>query len=93
MAQRILRALEVRKRLGGIGKSTLRRMVVRGVFPPPVQVTELISGAQGWRESDVDAFIASRPNAVEWCIPRRAPAPAAPVAPAAEPAATEVKGS
>ncbi len=59
--ERLLRLPEV------IGRASLKRSaiydgVARGTFPPPVRVT---SRAVRWRESDIDAWIASRPSARE----------------------------
>jgi predicted DNA-binding transcriptional regulator AlpA len=61
MPDRILRATEVRQLLGGIAYNTLRSMIARGDFPKPVVITSGLQGVHGWRESDIEAFIASRP--------------------------------
>jgi prophage regulatory protein len=58
---RILRDAEVGERTG-LSRTTRWRLVRAGKFPAPVQLTE---HARGTRESDVDAWIASRPPAHE----------------------------
>ena len=55
--ERILRADEVCNRIG-CGKSKLYLMLGTGEFPLGVRVT---SRNVGWRESDVEAWIKSRP--------------------------------
>ena len=44
----------------GLGRSTLYRMMDRGEFPRPVK---LGAKANGWRKSDVQAWIAARSEA------------------------------
>lgn len=56
---RILRRPEVQAR-AGLGRSALYAMIRRGEFPAPVRLT---GSAVGWRESDVAAWIDSRPTA------------------------------
>lgn len=56
--ERILRADEVCQRIG-CGKSKLYLMLGTGEFPAGVQIT---TRNVGWRESDVDAWIKSRPT-------------------------------
>jgi prophage regulatory protein len=57
--ERILRASEVCRR-AGFGKSTLYTMLNAGEFPAGVRVTKR---NVGWRESEVEAWIKSRPAA------------------------------
>lgn len=59
--ERILRRPEVEARIG-LGRSALYAMIQRGDFPAPVRLT---GHAVGWRESEVDAWIASRPTTGE----------------------------
>lgn len=54
---RIMRLPEVMARIGIIGKSTIYRWVKNQEFPTPLA---LGGGSVGWRESDIDAWIASR---------------------------------
>ena len=54
---RIMRRAEVQQRVGVRGKSTIYRWVKNNEFPAPLA---LGGGAVGWRESDIDAWIASR---------------------------------
>jgi prophage regulatory protein len=54
---RIIRLPEVAEKTG-LGKSTVWLFVSRGEFPAPV---ELGVRARGWREEQVDAWIAERP--------------------------------
>jgi predicted DNA-binding transcriptional regulator AlpA len=61
MPNRILFATHVMEALGGISRDTLRRLVLRGDFPKPVWITAGRNGLHGWRESEVDAWIESRP--------------------------------
>ena len=56
--ERILRADEVCNRIG-CGKSKLYLMLGTGEFPQGVRVT---ARNVGWRESDVEAWIKSRPT-------------------------------
>lgn len=56
---RILRLPEVCSR-GGFKKSHLYEMVKRGEFPASLRLSKRIVG---WRESDVNAWIRSRPTA------------------------------
>jgi prophage regulatory protein len=57
--ERILRASEVCRR-AGFGKSTLYTMLNAGEFPAGIRVTKR---NVGWRESEVEAWIKSRPTA------------------------------
>lgn len=57
-ADRILRLPEVCAR-GGFKKSHLYDMVKRGDFPPSLRLSKRIVG---WRESEVEAWIKSRPT-------------------------------
>lgn len=56
MADRILRRPDVEARTG-LSRSTLYAWMARGDFPQPVAL-----GARlvGWRESDIDAWLAAR---------------------------------
>jgi prophage regulatory protein len=56
MSQKILRISEVSKRIG-LGKTWIYARIKEDKFPLPVQL-----GAQavGWRESDIDQWIADR---------------------------------
>ncbi|MCC6000502.1 MAG: AlpA family transcriptional regulator [Pararhodobacter sp.] len=56
MAERILRRPDV-EALVGLSRSTLYAWMARGEFPQPVAL-----GARlvGWRESDIDAWLAAR---------------------------------
>jgi prophage regulatory protein len=54
---RIIRRREVIHRVGVSG-TTLWRMTRAGQFPLPVSLSP---GSVGWHESEVDAWIASRP--------------------------------
>ena len=55
---RILRRQTVEERTG-LSRSTLYQYMQDGVFPAPVR---LGSRAVGWRESDIQAWIAERPQ-------------------------------
>lgn len=65
MPDRILRPVEVCRRLA-VSRSTLRRMVLQRVFPPPVTISAAVQGAYGWRESVVDAYINAAPARKGW---------------------------
>lgn len=54
---RIIRLAEVQQRIAIRGKSTIYRWVKNHEFPAPLA---LGGGSVGWRESDIDAWIASR---------------------------------
>lgn len=55
---RILPKAEVRRRAGYISNTTLWRMERRGDFPKSVQLSP---GRVGWREADVERWLAERP--------------------------------
>jgi len=55
-SHRILRRPTVIARTG-LSDTTIWRMYRRGEFPRPVQLS---ANAVGWRESDVDAWLAQR---------------------------------
>lgn len=57
-ADRILRIAELMRRCG-LSRSTLWRKVRNGTFPAPVQLSQ---GCTGWWESEVAAWLASRPR-------------------------------
>lgn len=56
-ADRLLRAKTVQYRIG-VGNSKFYELLKDGIFPPGVRIGER---SVGWRESDVDSWIASRP--------------------------------
>jgi len=59
MAVQILRRLDV-QRVTGLSKATLWRLVKTGDFPQPIKLSER---AVGWKASEIDAWIESRPRA------------------------------
>ncbi|WP_408232203.1 MULTISPECIES: helix-turn-helix transcriptional regulator [Paraburkholderia] len=60
MGERILRRDEVAQRLG-VSVPTVVRWYLKGLMPSPVRIGPR---SVGWTESTVDAFIASRKEAV-----------------------------
>ncbi|MGH9158940.1 MAG: helix-turn-helix transcriptional regulator [Vicinamibacteraceae bacterium] len=52
----LIRSRAVRQRLGGISNSTFRRWIDEGRFPRSIK---LPSGHDAWRESQVEAVIAT----------------------------------
>lgn len=56
---RLLRRPEVES-LVGLRRSAIYNAINRGEFPRPVQIT---SRAVGWRESEIEAWLAARPVA------------------------------
>jgi prophage regulatory protein len=64
---RILRLPDVIDRTG-LSRSTIYDMVADGRFPPPLRLTGDRGQATGWRDTDIDEWIASLSAAVE---PRR----------------------
>ena len=54
---RMLRMPDVCLRIG-LSRQTVYRMIRRGQFPPGVKLT---SWAVGWRATDVEAWLQSRP--------------------------------
>ena len=56
--ERILSIKEVCRNKVGLGKSCVYAKIRNGEFPQPVQISK---GRVGWRESDLDAWIKSRP--------------------------------
>ncbi len=52
----ILREPDVKRRTG-LSRTTRWAMVRKGTFPKPVKLT---AKAIGWRESEIDAWVASR---------------------------------
>lgn len=56
---KILRKDAVAKRCG-LGKSTVDQLVRAGKFPAPIKLTRV---AIGWRLSDIDQWLSSRPSA------------------------------
>lgn len=59
MPTRILRLAAVRE-ITGLARSTLYELIGRGEFPRPVKLT---GKAVGWPETDVVAWLESRPKA------------------------------
>jgi prophage regulatory protein len=59
MHDRILRDPEVRERTG-LSRTTRWRLIKAKKFPKPVAITEY---AIGWKESEIDLWLASRPQA------------------------------
>ena len=55
----LIRAIQLRKELGNIGNTTLRRWVWEGNFPTPIK---LGANCVAWRRDVVDAWLASRPR-------------------------------
>ena len=53
---RILRRREVERRVG-LGRSAIYAAINRGEFPKPIKLT---SRAVGWRQSDIEAWLARR---------------------------------
>lgn len=61
VADRLVRLPEVRH-LTGLAKTSIYDGVKAGTFPPAVRVTDY---AVAWRQSEIEAWIASRPSAAE----------------------------
>lgn len=55
----LIRAIQLRKELGNIGNTTLRRWVREGNFPKPIK---LGANCVAWRRNEVDAWLESRPR-------------------------------
>lgn len=55
----LIRAIQLRKMLGGIGNATLRCWVREGNFPKPIK---LGANCVAWRLDEVDAWLESRPR-------------------------------
>jgi len=53
---RILRRWEVESRVG-LGRSAIYKAMQQGEFPKPIKLT---SRAVGWRQSDIEAWLARR---------------------------------
>ena len=58
-SKRIIGRKEMCKKIG-VGETTLWRMVKRGDFPPPLQISPR---RVGWEEGEGDTYIESRPRA------------------------------
>jgi prophage regulatory protein len=58
-AERLVRWPEVKQRTG-LSRTTTWRMIRNKTFPAPIKLTD---HAVGWRQSDLDAWIASRRSA------------------------------
>lgn len=56
MTDRILRFHEV-SRVTGLGRTSIYEGIKEATFPAPVRLTKT---AVGWRQSEIDAWIASR---------------------------------
>jgi prophage regulatory protein len=54
----VLRPIDVCAMVG-VSRSTLYRLIARGEFPMPLQLT---SRCRGWREAEVVAWLSSRAN-------------------------------
>jgi prophage regulatory protein len=59
--ERINRLHDLKSRLG-LSKTTIYKMISNGDFPKAIQLTER---SVGWKESDIQAWIASRLNVGE----------------------------
>jgi len=57
MGRSLMKKAEVVRRTA-LSESTIRRLVARGQFPKPVQLTD--SGSVGWFQDEVDTWIESR---------------------------------
>lgn len=55
----LIRAIQLRKELGNVGNTTLRRWVREGNFPKPIK---LGANCVAWRRDEVDAWLESRPR-------------------------------
>lgn len=64
MSDRILRIEQVLE-VTGLSRSSLYRRINDGTFPKPLRLGGDTSRAIGWLESEVTAWIASRPRATE----------------------------
>ena len=60
MGDRLLRRRKVEK-ITGLGRSSIYRLMQKGEFPRPVRVGP---AAVRWRESEVNAWVESRPVAM-----------------------------
>lgn len=58
MTDRIIRLPEVMETVGIKGKATIYRWIKNKEFPAGLA---LGGGSRGWRESDIQAWVASRP--------------------------------
>lgn len=67
MVDRILRFREVIHRCG-VSRATIYRRMADGDFPRPLRLGPT---AVGWRESDIEAWIAGRPEAPIGPVARR----------------------
>lgn len=59
MASRYIRRTEVED-LTGLSRSTIYRLMDAGQFPRPIRLTQK---AVGWKETDIAAWLESRPVA------------------------------
>ena len=57
MSRTLMRKAEVVRRTA-LSESTIRRLVAKGTFPKPVQLTD--TGSMAWFQDEVDAWIESR---------------------------------
>ena len=58
--ERMMRMAEV-VQVTGLSKTTLWRRVKAGDFPPPVRFGSLATRSVGWRESEIEGWLNSRP--------------------------------
>ena len=59
MSDPILRRRQVES-IVGIKRSAIYDNIKTGTFPPPIRIS---ARAVGWRQSDIDLYIATRPTA------------------------------
>lgn len=52
--------------LTGYSRSSIRRKVKAGEFPAPIKLGTGPSGAVGWKQSEVVAWIEARAAGVQW---------------------------
>ena len=64
MTEQILRLAEVLA-MTGLSRSSLYRRINSGDFPAPIRLGGADSRAVGWRRSEVEAWIKSRPRSDE----------------------------
>jgi prophage regulatory protein len=60
-ALRILRRKQVESRVG-LSRSSLYALIAAGAFPKQIKLS---TRAVGWRESEIDAWVASRSEAAQ----------------------------
>jgi prophage regulatory protein len=62
--ERLLRFPRVKERCAGLSHSTIYALMAKGQFPKPVSLSGGSGRAVAWKESSIDAWIASRNEAV-----------------------------